>query len=344
MIKKTLRKIIRKFNNILLEQIREEQQKQNNELRDLINNSHSSLLQNLYSIKAENAFLLQKLYESKIQLGQIQQQRNALNKKDVLKNIQKAEFKIFSQWGDDGIIQFLINYLDIKNKSFIEFGVENYLESNTRFLLINNNWKGLIFDGTKKNIDFVKKDDIYWKHNLTAIHAFITKKNINQLIIENEFNEEIGLLHIDIDGNDYWIWKHINCISPVIVIIEYNSVFGHKKPWTIKYKVDFNRTKYRYDNLYFGASLLALCDLAKEKGYCFIGCNSAGNNAYFIRNDKMKKLRGMTAKQGYVSSMFRESRNKKGELTYIGGDKRLKEMVGCEIYNTRTNKTEKITI
>src|SRR6476646_5384843 len=68
-------------------------------------------------------------------------------------NIQAAEFRVFSQWNDDGIIQFLINYLDIDQKTFIEFGVENYREATTRFLLENNNWKGLILDGSKKNIE-----------------------------------------------------------------------------------------------------------------------------------------------------------------------------------------------
>src|ERR1700733_10976852 len=75
----------------------------------------------------------------------------------------EVEFKVFSQWGDDGIIQYLIATIDIPPTSeiFIEFGVEDYTESNTRFLLINNNWRGLVIDGSAANIDHVKKDSIY---------------------------------------------------------------------------------------------------------------------------------------------------------------------------------------
>ena len=63
-----------------------------------------------------------------------------------IKNLQDYEFQVYSQWGDDGIIQFLVSYLDINDKRFVEFGVENFKECNTRFLLINNNWTGLVMD------------------------------------------------------------------------------------------------------------------------------------------------------------------------------------------------------
>ena len=68
-----------------------------------------------------------------------------------LSSLKEAEFKVFSQWGDDGIIQYLINKIPIKNQTFVEFGVEDYTESNTRFLLMNNNWSGLIIDGSYSN-------------------------------------------------------------------------------------------------------------------------------------------------------------------------------------------------
>ena len=83
-------------------------------------------------------------------------------------DIPNVEFKVFSQFGEDGVIQYLINNIDIDNKTFIEFGVENYTESNTRFLLLNDNWKGLVIDSNKEYIDFIKSDSIYWKHELTV--------------------------------------------------------------------------------------------------------------------------------------------------------------------------------
>jgi hypothetical protein len=131
---------------------------------------------------------------NKIELGRLNRQMQIGREKEILKDIQKAEFKVFSQWGDDGIIQFLINYLDIKNKSFVEFGVENYRESNTRFLLINNNWSGLVFDCSESYINEIIASELYWKYDLIAAKAFITRENINSLLTMNGFKGEFDLL------------------------------------------------------------------------------------------------------------------------------------------------------
>ena len=120
------------------------------------------------------------------------------------------EFKVFSQWGEDGIISYLVNNLDIENNFFIEFGVANYLESNTRFLLKKFNWSGLILDSSQNNIEYIKKDKIYWQYDIKALCQFITRENINKIFLENISQKNIGLLSIDIDGNDYWVWGIYN--------------------------------------------------------------------------------------------------------------------------------------
>jgi len=291
------------------------------------------------SVKPSDSPAIVQLFLQAKALNQI----NLANKDQILKDIQLAEYKVFSQWKDDGIIQFLVNYLNIPNKVFVEFGVENYNESNTRFLLMNDNWKGLILDGSAANIASIKEQDIYWKYDLTAVHSFVTAENINDTIKSNGFSGEIGLLHIDIDGNDYWTWKAINCVNPVIVIMEYNSVFGKEMPWTTPYNASFNRTVAHHSNLYFGASITSLTDLAAEKGYQFIGCNSNGNNAYFVRNDQVGGLKTLSAQEGYVLSKFRESRDDKGNLTYLSGEERIKALRGMEIFNTRSNSLENIS-
>jgi hypothetical protein len=134
-------------------------------------------------------------------------------------NINDYEFKIFSQRGEDGIIQYLIKHMSIKNRLFIEFGVENYMESNTRFLMMNNNWSGLVIDGSAANIKSIRKREWFWKYDLKTKCAFIDKDNINDLLYENGF-EDIGILSIDIDGNDYWIFQEMDLskLNPSIVI------------------------------------------------------------------------------------------------------------------------------
>ena len=288
--------------------------------------------------------LKMKLENQAVLTGRLFAQINKAREKEIINDIHQSEFKVFSQWGDDGMIQFLVNYLDIPKEAekFVEFGVENYTEANTRFLLINNNWQGLIMDGSDEHMKYVRQDDIYWRFQLEAKPIFVTRENINDLLSESGMTGEIGLLHIDIDGNDFFVWQSIHVVNPIIVIVEYNSVFGSNKPWSVAYDKGFIRSKYHHSNLYWGTSLLSLCDLAAEKGYGFIGCNSNGNNAFFVRNDKLKELKTLTAEQGFVMSKFRESRDPQGNLTFISGAQRLDVIKGMDIYNTRTQQLEKI--
>lgn len=262
-----------------------------------------------------------------------------LNKE--ISSLKDVEFKIFSQFGDDGIIQWLIHNIDIDNEVFVEFGVENYKEANTKFLMFNNNWSGFVMDGSKENIENLKKQDYFWRYNLKAKDVFITKENINDLLLEQNLEPNVGLLHIDLDGNDYYIFDEINCLNPNILILEYNSLFGIEREISVPYREDFYRTEAHYSNLYFGASLKALHSLAYKKGFVFIGCNQAGNNAYFVRKDKVNsKIKEVSLQEGYVKSKFRESRDKNGKLNFLDKVQAYNEIKGLPIYNTHTKEEE----
>lgn len=231
---------------------------------------------------------------------------------------QANEFRAFSQWGEDGIIQHLIRAVGIDRSVFVEFGVQNYLESNTRFLLCNDNWAGLVIDGSEENVQFIKNDPVYWRYNLKAQCAFITAENINDLISSNGIRGEIGLLSVDIDGNDYWVWKAIDVINPLIVVAEYNARFGAEQSVTTPYDPAFVRDQAHHSHIYYGASLEALRSLADAKGYALVGCNSAGNNAFFVRRDRLPTaLRSLTSAQAYVRNQFRESRSAGGQLSFV---------------------------
>lgn len=96
-------------------------------------------------------------------------------------------------------------------------------------------------DGSRLNIEAIKLDPISWRHDLQATCAFVTAENIDQLLLSHGFEGDIGLLHIDIDGNDYWVWRAITAIRPAIAIIEYNSVLGAERAITIPYDPKFTR-------------------------------------------------------------------------------------------------------
>lgn len=260
---------------------------------------------------------------------------NQMKSAGPLERIADAEFKVFSQFGDDGIIQYLVHQIGMSAdlQTFIEFGVQDYQESNTRFLLMNDNWRGLILDGSKSNMDKVMQGSDYWRYDLTAVTAFIDRDNINDLFIRHGFTGEIGFLSIDIDGNDYWVWERIEAVNPMIVVAEYNSTFGAQYAVTIPYDATFQRSRAHYSNLYWGASLKAFCLLAERKGYAFVGSNSAGNNAYFVRLDKLANIKPLDIEQGYVAARFRESRNAEGDLTYLGSAARLQEISDMEVFD-----------
>ena len=299
-------------------------------------------------------YFYQKKMDSKIERIERQQKKSLylqakvlieqLSKKNNIKSIHEVEFSVCSQWGEDGIIQWLIHHIPIKNKTFIEFGVENYEEANTRFLLENDNWSGMIMDGSLVNMDYVKKNEIYWRYDLFAKEAFITKDNINDLLMMSNFDSDLGLLSIDIDGNDYWILNEIKCMNPRILICEYNSVYGNKELVTIPYDANFYRTEAHYSNLYFGASIEAIKKLASEKGYAFIGTNSNGCNAFFVRNDLIKHIpENILLNSENVSSKFRESRKEDGGLSYLN-QKVAREIIGnMPVLDVTNNRLKQIS-
>jgi hypothetical protein len=254
------------------------------------------------------------------------------------KQFNDYEFQVYSQWGEDGLIQHLIHKVPIERPIFVEFGVANYTESNTRFLLTNNNWSGLVIDGSELHIKYIKNDPIYWKHNLKAEYSFIDNNNINSLIKKNGISGDIGLLSVDIDGNDYWIWNSINVVSPRIVVCEYNSLWGDKLSVSTPYDSAFGRTNAHYSNLYFGASITALTKLATFKGYSLIGSNVAGNNLFFVRNDLLGNMTVLTPKDAWVQSQFRESRNESGQLTFLSFTERLNLLADMPLVNLEDDK------
>lgn len=202
--------------------------------------------------------------------------------------LERYGYKVYSQNDEDGIIEEIFNRIGTADKRFVEFGVQDGLESNCHFLL-HKGWKGVWIDGNKKYFEkLIKLFEKPVKSNqLKAINAFITVDNINQLII-NSLNGggEIDLLSIDIDGNDYWIWEAITCIKPRVVIIEYNAKFPPPYEWIMPYNPN-----HVWDGTdLHGASLKALEKLGSRLGYQLVGTTMNGVNAFFVRNDLTKEL------------------------------------------------------
>ena len=255
--------------------------------------------------------------------------------------IQDYEFKVFSQWGEDGILQYLTRVIPITHKTFLEFGVGNFFESNCRYLMAKDNWRGLVIDGSAANMAQLKRSSFYWKHHLIAVDAFITKDNINALLAQSQFDADVGILSVDLDGNDYFVLDAIDTFTPRILICEYNAVFGPTRTISVPYDPSFDRTRAHSSNLYWGASLPAMTYLANKRGYSLVGTNAAANNAFYVRNDLLNaRVEVLTAEQAHAPSLYRESVDTQGAFTFLAGDERLAAIQGMPVFNVEQGVIE----
>lgn len=212
--------------------------------------------------------------------------QNRLNNRLYLEHF---GFKVYSQHDEDGIIEEIFNRIGTTNKFFIEFGVDYGLESNSHYLL-HKGWKGLWIEGKTKHVKGIRKlfKKVIDSKKLTVINGFITKDNINSLIAEQgKIEGEVDLLSIDIDGNDYWVWKAITCIKPRVVVIEYNSKFPPNFEWVMEYNAEH---VWYWANDEQGASLKSFELLGTQLGYQLVGTNLAGANAFFVKEELAKDL------------------------------------------------------
>ncbi len=195
------------------------------------------------------------------------------------KRLLRYGFKVYSQCDEDGIIQEIFRRIGNGNRVFVEFGVETGIECNTVKLLLEG-WRGLWLDGSEANVAQIRsRYDAFCKNGrLVAIPSFITAENINTLIQQGGITGEIDLLSIDIDNNDYWVWKAIGVVKPRVVVIEYNATLRPPFSGVVPYEP----TKTWYGSNYFGASLEALVRLGRQKGYRLVGCSFNGANAFFV--------------------------------------------------------------
>ena len=189
-----------------------------------------------------------------------------------ISDVTRYERRIDSQNGEDGIIEAIFAKVGTTNKYFVEFGSGNLSECNTRYLA-RGRWKGLWMDAT------------YIDQRGQVKQECITAENVQALFGKYDVPRDFDLLSVDIDGNDYWVWKAITDHHPRVVVIEYNSTIPLTESKTIPYDPNW---MWDGSTNYFGASLLALTHLGEQKGYTLVGCDSSGTNAFFVKQELVR--------------------------------------------------------
>jgi hypothetical protein len=198
------------------------------------------------------------------------------------KRLLRHGFKVYSQHDEDGIIQEIFRRIGTSARSFVEFGVETGVECNTAKLLIEG-WRGLWIEANAQSCKAISSifESFLQNRRLALQQSLVTAENINRLIEQSGLKGEIDLLSIDIDFNDYWVWKAIDVVNPRVVVIEYNA--GLPPPLSVT--VPYQPKRSADGSNFFGASLAALVRLGEAKGYRIVGCNISGSNAFFVRGD-----------------------------------------------------------
>jgi hypothetical protein len=211
--------------------------------------------------------------------------------------------KIYSQNDEDGIIREIFNRIGTTNKIFVEFGIGSGLENNTLALLFDD-WQGLWIDASSNSINNIRThfSEIIKNGTLRAVEAFITVSNINDLISANVTQNEIDLLSVDIDGNDYHVLRAITCIRPRVLVIEYNAKFAPP----VMFCMDYAESHMWTGDDCFGASLKFMEISLDRMGYCLVGCNLTGANAFFVRKELVadKFLAPFTAEHHYEPARY----------------------------------------
>ena len=198
------------------------------------------------------------------------------------KRLARYGYKVFSQNDEDGIIAEIFARIGATNRRFVEFGVETGSECNTVKLLVEG-WRGLWIEANPESAGLIadKFAPFIVSRALTVAESVVTAENVNELIGRGGLTGEIDLLSVDIDYNDYWVWKSISAVAPRVVVIEYNATLRPPMSVTVPYRPDG-----RWDGSnFYGASLEALVRLGADKGYRLVGCSLAGVNAFFVRSD-----------------------------------------------------------
>ena len=251
-------------------------------------------------------------------------------------NLWDAEVKVYSQFGEDGIIDYLCQRLDISKPKMLEIGAGNFTECNSRWLCEFRNASVYCVDGREDLGIGIKNSQLLWKTHLFFSKVWITPENIQEVIdVAQRDLGGLDIFSLDLDGNDYWILKNADLKNVKMVIVEYNPLFGDTKEVTVPRDDSFARSTAHHSWLYFGASLKAFTALLATKDFLFLGTNRVGNNAFFVsKEDRLKVPLVIGLDYSiYTDWPIRDSRAVSGDLSYLSGRKRIEIMQDMPLFD-----------
>lgn len=190
-----------------------------------------------------------------------------------MENFIEFRKSVHSQFGEDGIIEQIFKTVDPGDKLCVELGAWDGIHlSNTRKLIEENTWKAVLIESDPKKFESLKNNCSGF--NLaTPILKTAQANNFNQILNDAGVPKDFSLLSLDVDGDEYLLWKSLVKFRPRVVLVESN--------YTFPFNVEFVQKR----GLKIGNSALSLVLLGKQKGYRLVCYNVI--NCIFVREDML---------------------------------------------------------
>lgn len=267
--------------------------------------------------------------------------------RDTFTDLWEAEVQVYSQWGEDGIIDYLCDCLSLARPRALELGAGNFLECNTRFLAENRSASVVAVDARSDLGPTLASLPLYWRTSVWALSEWITPETVPGIVARaRSLMGGLDIVSLDVDGNDYWVAERLDLEGVGLVILEYNALFGHQRAVTVPRDDQFDRSTAHPSWQYWGASLRAWVDLMRKRGFSIVGTNRACFNAFFCptaRLDDIPLPAVDTADLSrYVDSRIRDSRGADGNLSYLAGRARVDAIRDMPVIDVVTG--ERITV
>ena len=261
-------------------------------------------------------------------------------------NLHDAELRGFSQWGEDGSLDFLCDALGLAKPRMVEFGAGNFKECNSRFLAEARSASVVAVDARTDLLDAFEGSDLLWRTSIHPLVRFLTPANAVEVFSEARSlfgGHPPDIFSLDLDGIDYWIMESLDLTGVRVIVVEYNPLFGPKRAVTVPRAETFDRREEHHSWLYFGASLRAWLVLLGSRGYTFVGANRQGNNAFFVESESVGLVPidrvDDSDLERFIQWNVRESRDREGRLSFLSGTDRQDVMRDMPLIDVLTGES-----
>lgn len=185
---------------------------------------------------------------------------------------------VHAQGAEEDMLQRIFALAPPVDRFCVDVGASDGLRnSNVALLLKEQDWRGVLVEGSAHRFGRLQ-ENFKNDERTRLVHARVQPDDVDAVLEAAGVPAHFDLLSLDIDGNDWWVWRALKRARPRVVVVEYNPYWEPPQRWVMAYDQD-----HAWDgSTHYGASLESFAALGKEKGYELLCCDDNGNNAFFV--------------------------------------------------------------